>query len=56
VSSTRGARSPQGSLYRRRIRELLGHGECIFGVVDSYPDEGPVPLKTLEEIERRSLA
>ena len=24
-------------LYVRRIRELLGHGECIFGVEDSYP-------------------
>jgi hypothetical protein len=29
-------RNPQ--LYRRRIRELLGHGECIMGLTDSYPD------------------
>jgi hypothetical protein len=29
-------RDPQ--LYRRRIRELLGHGECIMGLTDSYPD------------------
>ncbi len=43
-------------LYRRRVRELLGHGECVFGVNDSYPDEGPVALATLEEIERRVLA
>ena len=26
------------SLYRRRLRELLGHGECIMGLTDSYPD------------------
>lgn len=25
------------NLYRRRLRELLGHGECIMGLTDSYP-------------------
>jgi hypothetical protein len=25
------------SLYVRRIRELLGHGECIMGLIDNYP-------------------
>jgi hypothetical protein len=24
------------TLYRRRIRELLGHGECIMGIIDTY--------------------
>ena len=24
-------------LYYRRIRDLVGHGECIFGLTDSYP-------------------
>jgi hypothetical protein len=24
------------SLYRRRIRDLIGHGECILGVIDAY--------------------
>jgi hypothetical protein len=24
-------------LYVRRIRELLGHGECIMGLIDNYP-------------------
>jgi hypothetical protein len=24
-------------LYARRIRELLGHGECIMGLIDNYP-------------------
>lgn len=28
---------PNGrSLYRRRIRELIGHGECIMGIIDTY--------------------
>ena len=26
------------ALYRRRLRELIGHGECIMGLTDSYPD------------------
>jgi len=25
------------ALYRRRLRELVGHGECIMGLTDSYP-------------------
>lgn len=24
-------------MYQRRIRELIGHGECILGLTDSYP-------------------
>ncbi|HEX9742611.1 MAG TPA: phosphotransferase [Nitrospiraceae bacterium] len=27
----------QPDLYRRRLRELIGHGECIMGLTDSYP-------------------
>lgn len=25
------------TLYERRIRELVGHGECVMGILDSYP-------------------
>ena len=28
--------APDPGLYARRIRESVGHGECIFGVADSY--------------------
>lgn len=42
---------PDPGLYARRIRELVGHGECIFGVADSYPGEE----KVLEEIERHCV-
>lgn len=27
------------SLYIRRIRDLVGHGECIMGLLDSYPKQ-----------------
>lgn len=26
----------RGILYRRRIRDLIGHGECIMGIADAY--------------------
>jgi hypothetical protein len=35
-------------LYARRIRDLLGHGECIMGLIDNYPD-------TFEFIDQRLL-
>jgi hypothetical protein len=38
-------------LYTRRVRELVGHGECIMGLADSYPPDGPIPPSRLEEIE-----
>ena len=41
---------PDPGLYVRRIRELLGHGECIFGVDDSYPQEG-----ILREVEKKCV-
>ena len=28
----------ESDLYRRRIRDLLGHGECIMGLIDNYPE------------------
>jgi hypothetical protein len=40
-------KGPEPGLYVRRIRELVGHGECIFGVCDSYPEKFDV-LKKIE--------
>ncbi len=42
--------------YTRAIRDLLGSGEGIFGIADSYPAGGPVPFARLEAIEQRCLA
>lgn len=33
--------------YRRRIRDLIGHGECIMGIIDAYD---PVPFTTDPEL------
>ncbi len=41
------------NLYIRRIRELLGHSECIFGLTDSYPSESEfITQAELKEIEK----
>jgi len=42
---------PDPGLYVRRIRELVGHGECIMGLTDSYPPHEQIPTARLEEIE-----
>jgi aminoglycoside phosphotransferase (APT) family kinase protein len=39
-------------LYRRRLRELIGHGECVMGLTDSYPDRfGFITTDLLRSIE-----
>jgi hypothetical protein len=42
-------------LYTRRIRELLGHGECIMGLTDSYPHHPLITTVLLQEIEHRCV-
>jgi hypothetical protein len=43
-------------LYVRRVRELIGHPECIMGLIDSYPDgQNVTPRKVLQEIEQQSV-
>jgi hypothetical protein len=46
----------QPDLYVRRIRELVGHGECIMGLADSYPEHPVVTRAVLEQIEHRAVA
>jgi hypothetical protein len=43
--------------WRRAVRDLLGHGEGIFGIVDGYPGDVPAaPPARLRAIEERCLA
>jgi hypothetical protein len=42
--------------YRRAVRDLLGHGEGIFGMVDGYgPDVPAAPPERLQRIEELAL-
>jgi len=43
-------------LYVRRIRDLVGHGECIFGLTDSYPPRlSYINERDFVEIEKRCV-
>jgi len=43
-------------LYVRRVRDLVGHAECIMGLIDSYPErQDIVPRALLQDIEQRSV-
>jgi hypothetical protein len=49
-------RGSEPGLYVRRLRELIGHGECILGLTDAYPQPGPVSVQELRSIEERANA
>ena len=43
-------------LWDRRIRELIGSGECIMGLIDSYPDDFEFYSKTaFERLEKECV-
>lgn len=50
---------PEGtrkSLYRRRIRETVGHGECIMGVIDMYEESDAIACRSeCETITEKSI-
>lgn len=48
IHSVRGG---EPGLYVRRIRELIGGGECVMGIADSYPPHPLAPPDLLEKIE-----
>jgi hypothetical protein len=44
------------AIYHRRVRELVGHGECLMGILDSYPHPyAPLPVAACEAIERAAV-
>jgi hypothetical protein len=47
-------RSSDAGLYVRRIRELVGHSECIMGLIDNYPDN-PDHHQRLVAIEQQCV-
>lgn len=42
------------SLYWRKIRDIVGHGECLMGVFDTYPD-GILSYRKMAEIEKQCV-
>jgi aminoglycoside phosphotransferase (APT) family kinase protein len=49
-------KSSDSGLYVRRIRELVGHSECIFGLTDSYPTGNEfISNDELKELEKECI-
>lgn len=48
-------RGTDSRLYVRRIRELVGDGECIMGIADSYPAHSLVSPALLERVEHLAV-
>lgn len=42
------------TLYRRKLRDTVGHGECLMGVFDTYPD-GVVAEDEMSQIIKKSV-
>lgn len=56
LADIHAVKSSDAQLYVRRIRELVGHSECIFGLTDSYPPRSEViPGEELKEIEKKCI-
>jgi hypothetical protein len=48
---------PRGAAYLRAVRDLVGSGEGIFGIVDGYPEDAKgAPPERLQAIERACVA
>lgn len=52
LAEIHGEKEDAPELYVRRIRDLIGHGECIMGLIDSYPHDWSFPYPgVLRDIE-----
>ncbi|ABS25031.1 conserved hypothetical protein [Anaeromyxobacter sp. Fw109-5] len=57
LASLHARRLVDPAAWRRAVRDLVGHGEGIFGMVDGYPPDVPAaPPARLRAIEERCLA
>ena len=52
LADAHATKRDEPTLYARRIRELVGHGECVMGILDSYPHPSSVlPPPACEALE-----
>ncbi|HMH52082.1 MAG TPA: phosphotransferase [Candidatus Acidoferrum sp.] len=57
LAETHAERRDEPTLYVRRLRELCGHGECVMGILDSYPDGYPLlPERARETFEQAMVS
>lgn len=51
LADIHSAKKASRTLYWRKIRDTIGHGECLMGVFDTYPD-GVLDYAEMAEIEK----
>jgi hypothetical protein len=57
LAAAHAEKRDEPTLYHRRIRELVGHGECMMGILDSYPHPYPaLPAAACEALERAAVS
>jgi hypothetical protein len=45
-------KNQNANLYSRHIRDLIGHGEMLMGVIDTYPRVNTLDFTSMKEFER----
>jgi aminoglycoside phosphotransferase (APT) family kinase protein len=57
LAEAHATKRSEPTLYHRRIRELVGHGECLMGILDSYPHPFEwLPPEACEALERAAVS
>ena len=54
LSDIHALKKDSKTLYWRKLRDTVGHGECLMGVFDIYPD-GTLPYEEMADIVKRSV-
>jgi len=52
LADLHSTKKPSPNLYMRHIRDLIGHGEMLMGVIDTYPDPDDLKFTSRQEFER----
>jgi Ser/Thr protein kinase RdoA (MazF antagonist) len=57
LAGVHSVKRSEPTLYERRVRELVGHGECLMGILDSYPHPyPPLPPEACEALEHAAVS
>ena len=54
LSGIHAVKKESKTLYWRKLRDTVGHGECLMGVFDIYPD-GTLPYEEMADIVKKSV-
>lgn len=54
LAGIHSAKKASKALYWRKLRDTVGHGECLMGVFDTYP-EGSLPYEDMTGIIKKSV-